>query len=104
MDTIKNDLDKLGTKIVSDAKKSAPVKTGKLKKSLGYETIFVSNDSFNLTLTEVEYGVYVNNGTKNQKAQPFMSNAIEKNIDNGIESIVSTLTDDVLGDLFKNEK
>ena len=104
MSDIKSDLDELGKKIVDAAKKNAPVKTGKLKASIDYSTTVSSNDSFTLTISELSYGQFVNSGTKKMKAQPFMTKAIEDNLDGGIQDITKTITEDILSSLKKFNK
>ncbi len=103
MSDIRNDLDELGKKIVADAQAKVPVQTGKLKSSIESSTSVSSNDSFTLTISELSYGKFVNNGTKKMKAQPFMTKAIEENLDDGIKDITKTLTEDILSSILKNK-
>jgi HK97 gp10 family phage protein len=101
--TVKQELDKLGKSIVSDAIKTVPVDTGALKASLKYETNFISNDEFQIVINEKYYGQYVDKGTRYQKAQSYMSNAIEKNLPKGIEDIVNTITGEILHSIKEQE-
>lgn len=96
MSTVNDELNNLGKKIVQDAKKTVPVDTGKLKNSINYETTFISNDNFQIVIHEKKYGVYVDKGTRKQKAQPYMSDAIEKNLDKGIKNIINVITGEIL--------
>lgn len=86
MATVQDELDKLGKDIIDDAKKNAKPnkKTGKLESSLNYKTSYINDDKFTLELEEVYYGQFLNNKTG------FMDNAISKNLNKGIDSIVDT--------------
>lgn len=101
MSNIENNLNALGQKIINDAKSQVPTRSGALKRSLDYSTKVSSDDDFTLTLSELSYGQFVNSGTKNMKAQPFMDKAIKDNLDKGIDSIVNTITEDILSSLNK---
>ena len=94
--TVKQELDELGKNIVRDAKATVPVDTGTLKNSIKYETNFISNDRFQIVIEEKYYGTYVNSGTRRQRAQPYMDNAIAKNLPSGVDDIVNTIVGEIL--------
>ena len=98
MATIKQELDNLGKKITADAKKNAlpNKKTGNLDKSFSYETVFLSDEKFNLVINEKFYGQFLN------KKTGYMDKAIEKNIDKGIEDIINTITGEILNPIKTN--
>lgn len=100
MSEIKNDLNELGNNIIKDAKANVPVRSGALKKSLSFKTNINSDDSFKITISELSYGKYVNSGTRKQKAQPFLTNAVEQNLPEGIQEITKTITQDVLKNIL----
>ena len=99
MTTVKQELDRLGKAIVADATKTVPVLTGALKASLKYNTNFISNDEFQIVINEKYYGEFVDQGTRYQKANPFMSNAINNNLPKGIDSIINVITGDILNSI-----
>ena len=98
MATVKQELDNLGKKITADAKKNAlpNKKTGNLDKSFSYETVFLSDEKFNLVINEKFYGQFLN------KKTGYMDKAIEKNIDKGIEDIINTITGEILNPIKTN--
>jgi hypothetical protein len=55
-------LDSLGTEILNIMKAQAPVKTGKLKRSIRYKVV-TKNDNPALSFYYIYYGVYVDLGT-----------------------------------------
>ena len=74
MDTnIKNVIGKIGKKIVEEAKRVVPVRTGSLRDSI------TSKDTKDGVIIEVnaDYAEYVEDGTDKMDAQPFMDIAIE---------------------------
>lgn len=97
--SILDGLNELGSNIINDAKSLVPIDTGALKQSLDYEIDFKSLDTFNITFTGLEYGKYVNFGTRYQKAQPFMTIAIDNNLDEGIKDITKQLTSDMISQI-----
>lgn len=97
--SVNEELNKLGRDIVTDAKATVPVDTGALKNSIKYEYNFISLDKFNLVIEEKYYGVFVDKGTNRQRAQPYMTNAIKKNLPKGTESIINTITGEILNNI-----
>ena len=93
--TVQDELDRLGKDIIDDAKKNASKnkKTGKLEKSLTYNTTITNDDNFTLVLEEVYYGQFLND--KNG----FMDKAISKNLGDGINNIVDTMIDEILEEI-----
>lgn len=90
--SVKKELDRLGRNIIKDAKKNAAKnkKTGTLERSLNYDTVITNDDTFTLVIEEVHYGKYLNNKTE------YMDRAIERNLDKGIESIITVQIDEFL--------
>lgn len=95
MSSVQRELDRLGRRIIEDAKTYARPnkKTGRLDSSLRYDTTTTGDDRFTLILEEVYYGKYLNNKTG------FMDRAIDKNINDGIDSIIDIMIDDLTGDI-----
>ena len=102
--SVLDELNNLGNNILSDAIANVPVDTGALKSSLGYHIDFKSVDNFNITFTGEYYGKYVNDGTRYQSAQPFMTNAIENNLTEGTKHVATQLTNDMIAQLKINLK
>ena len=92
MSSVKQELDRLGRNIIKDAKKNASKnrKTGTLERSLDYDTTYINNDKFSITIEEVHYGKYLNDKTN------YMDKAISDNIDEGISSIIEVQIDELL--------
>lgn len=95
MSTVRDELDRLGKSIVKDAKKNASKnkKTGRLERSLKYKTTNTGDEKFSVVIEEMYYGKYLN------KKTDYMDKAIDANLDDGIESIVDVLTDEILKDI-----
>lgn len=96
---ISDSLNELGSKIISDARAICPVDTGLMRDSLRYEIDFKSLDNFNITFLSTSYSKFVNSGTRYQKAQPFMTNAIQNNISEGVKDITKQLTNDMISQI-----
>lgn len=90
--SVQDELNRLGKAIVKDAIKLAKPnkKTGTLEKSLDYDTTYINNDKFSITIEEVHYGKYLNDKTN------YMDRAIENNVPDGIESIIEVQIDELL--------
>lgn len=93
--SVQQELNRLGRNIINDAKKNAAKnkKTGTLERSLNYDTVITNDDTFTLVLEEVHYGKYLNNKTE------YMDRAIERNLDKGIESIITVQIDELLNEI-----
>lgn len=104
MATVKDELNNLGKAIVKDAKSNVrPNKrTGALENSISFETAFIADDKFVLTINEKYYGKFLNSGTKNFKGTKYMDKAVEKNLDKGIDSIIEILTGEILNPIKSN--
>lgn len=100
MSSVKDELNKLGAKIASDARKNAAPnkKSGQLDKSIKYETSIISNDKFQIIVSEKEYGKYLNNKTG------YMDKAIKDNLDKGIDSIMNVITGNILNPIKELNK
>lgn len=96
MSSVRRELDRLGRRIIEDAKKNASKnkKTGRLERSLRYDTVVTNEDTFTLVLEEVHYGKYLNDKTE------YMDRAIARNLDRGIDSIVDVQIDELLNDIL----
>ncbi|MBA5222224.1 HK97 gp10 family phage protein [Streptomyces griseoaurantiacus] len=66
-------LEKLGGDILSDMKRTVPVRTGRLKASLDAET---HNGVLRVGSRDVDYSVDVELGTSEQPAEPYMRPAL----------------------------
>ena len=72
-------LEAIGVFVEGEAIVRAPVDTGNLRNSLSHQ---VDHDDRAVVIgTPVEYAVYVEKGTSRNKAQPYLTPAIEDNID-----------------------
>lgn len=98
--TVKDELDNLGKNIANDAKRLAlsNKKTGALDRSIKYESAFISNDKFQVTINEKDYGQYLNKKTQ------YMDKAIAKNLDKSIDSIVNIITGEILNPITQKKK
>lgn len=67
-------LDRLGSEIAADARIACPVDTGRLRDSIEHE---VQGDAVRVG-TNVEYAVYVEEGTRYMNAEPFLRPALYK--------------------------
>ncbi len=65
--------------VENDAKRFSPVDTGRLRASLTHEIERSKNEVVGRVGTDVEYAVYVEYGTSNMSAQPYLRPALEKN-------------------------
>lgn len=86
-----NALEASGEAIVNTAKDNCPVETGALKESIKTET----TNGKSVTGSDVEYAPFVEYGTLDTPAKPFLYPALEKNkdkiIDNFKEAIKEAL-------------
>jgi len=72
VEKINNVLRKKGLRIVRSAKQKAPVDTGRLRSSITLEEETVDRFIKVKVGTNVEYAPFVEFGTENQPAQPFL--------------------------------
>lgn len=102
MSTVQDDLDNLGKSIANDAKKNAlpNKKTGKLDRSIKYQTSFISNDKFQIVINEKSYGKWLNDGHGSFAGTLYMDKAVKSNIDKGINNIINTITGDILNNII----
>ena len=77
-DAIERALEAIGLYVEGEAKLRCPVDTGNLRNSYDHK-INVDDKSVAIG-TNVEYAVFVEKGTKNQRAQPHLTPAVEDNI------------------------
>lgn len=82
---VKKALTKTGEFVKSEAKIRTPVDTGLLRSSLDYNVI--EEEKTVEVGTNTEYAIYVEKGTTKQKAQPYLTPAIEENI-NTIKTLI----------------
>ena len=74
----KDILDTIGAFVEAEAKLRTPVDTGTLRRSINF---VVDEGESSVTIgTNVEYSSYVEKGSSKQKAQPFLTPAIEENL------------------------
>jgi len=72
-------LKKIGFLVQAESTDGCPVDSGRLKQSI---TNQVNEDDKSVDIgTNVDYAVYVHEGTSKQSAQPFIKDAVLKNID-----------------------
>jgi len=67
-------LDKVGADLAGEVKKAAPVDTGKLRDSIIWQR---KNDTVVIAAT-AEYALYVEQGTRTTRPQPFLRNTLAK--------------------------
>jgi len=71
-------LEAIGFYVEGEAKLRCPVDTGNLRSSLDHKI-----DGKEIIVgTNVEYAIYVEKGTRRMRAQPYLTPAIENNINN----------------------
>jgi HK97 gp10 family phage protein len=81
-------------RVTRGAKKRSPVDTGRLRASI-YPTIA---DKAAVISPQVEYAIYVHEGTRYQRAQPFLSNALtseQMNIQGDFEEALEKTLDEI---------
>jgi hypothetical protein len=97
--TVSQELKILGSEIVQAAKKNSLPKrdTGRLYKSINHKTAYISDDKFIIEISMVDYGDYVNKGTRKVRGTHFLDKAIDdnlkpENLDSIIDVIANNLT------------
>jgi len=105
MSTVQDELDNLGKSIASDAKRNAlpNKKTGQLDRSIKYDSTFISNDKFQIVITEKSYGKWLNDGHGSFQGTLYMDKAVKSNIDKGINNIVNTIVGDILNPITQKK-
>jgi len=90
---------KAGGKIALDnAKQNCPVRTGALKNSLKLEEGKATPKRADIKIEydkSIKYGTFVELGAKGKAANPFMRNAVDKNLDKINKKITETISDSV---------
>lgn len=71
-------LEAVGGEAEGDVKLRTPVDTGRLRNSITHQ---LEGDDAVVIGTNVEYAAYVEYGTRNTKAQPYLKPGIEDNLD-----------------------
>ena len=71
-------LEAIGIQAESDAAKICPVDTGRLKNSITHA--IDAEEKAAIIGTNVEYALYVHEGTRGRKGQPFLTDAVSRNI------------------------
>ncbi len=108
MATVKDELDILGKKITADMKRLAKphIDTGALDRSFKYESVFISDEKFNLVIYQKYYGKYLNNHmNKVGRFGPgYIDTALKNNLTKGIDSIVNVMADEFLNQIKDNFK
>lgn len=101
MATLQQELDALGKRIVADAKAyPVPVDTGRLKASLKSGYFYNSTSNFGIFINEMYYGVYVDKGTSKMAARPYLTTAIQKNVEASFKVIGEGITVEILQPLY----
>lgn len=89
-------VEKTAYKIEADAKKNAPVDTGRLRSSIDTD---VERDSKSIKAeigTDVEYAETIEYGSSKQKAQPYMNPSFNKNA-NKFQDEIKKIIDKEMG-------
>jgi HK97 gp10 family phage protein len=90
---------KAGGKIaLDDAKQNCPVNKGALKNSLKLEEGKATQTKADVKVNyykSIKYGAFVELGTKKNSANPFLRNAVDKNLDKINEKITESIADAV---------
>ena len=73
-DSVKNALNKTRFKIETTAKQLCPVDTGRLRASIYSK---MTGDLSAIVGDKVQYGIYLEKGTRNQRPQPFLMPAVQ---------------------------
>lgn len=60
------------------ARRGAPVDSGRLRGSIRWSVIQRGNDIVGIVGTDVDYAIYVHNGTRYMSARPFLLNALRE--------------------------
>ncbi len=79
---------------LKDAKKHCPVDTGKLRNSLTLHEVSATNRRATVKVDydkSIKYGAFVELGAKGRKANPFMRDAVDKNVNKINDEITETL-------------
>lgn len=74
---LRKELEEIGEDAAANARRMAPVATGALRNSIDY---IVEEDSRLYLYAGVEYGAYVELGTRKMAAQPFLRPGLEQAI------------------------
>lgn len=104
MDNIEKVLDEMGKAIITDAKKNLKSRkkdkrsSGKLRKSLKYET---NNNS--IEIYGEDYAEFVDQGTKEIKGNEFLTDAVDNNIEKYGEAIADAVVEDILSQIDLNK-
>lgn len=77
---INNGLEDIGKVGMAESQLRTPVKTGKLRRSQTYQTNKKEKYVDIGVTKEVDYGIYVHEGTSRQSPQPFLRDGIMNNI------------------------
>lgn len=77
-EAIERALEAIGLYVEGEAKLRCPVDTGNLRNSYDHK-VNMSNKSVTIG-TNVSYSIFVEKGTRNQRAQPHLTPAAEENI------------------------
>lgn len=108
MTTVKDELDILGKKITADMKRLAKphIDTGSLDRSFKYESVFLSDEKFNLVIYQKYYGKYLNNHMNRvgRFGPGYIDTALKNNLTKGIDSIVNVMADEFLNQIKDNFK
>ena len=79
---------------LKDAKKHCPVDTGRLRNSLAIHEVSATDRRATIKVDydkSIKYGAFVELGANGRKSNPFLRNAVDKNVDDINEEITETL-------------
>lgn len=69
----------LGLRVQSTAKRLCPVDTGRLRSSIQTTPPFDEGDHITVSVgTNVEYAIFVHNGTRYMRGRPFLTQALQR--------------------------
>ena len=100
MQSIKNMLFRVASEVSTEAKELAPYRSGNLKRDIGVFDENIDNLEISIGNTKLaHYAKFVHQGTKHQKAQPYMTKGAENYISSGglndaLEDMGEDITDE----------
>lgn len=75
---VEKEMSDIGNQVAEDARRMAPVETGALRDSIQSEVSGSGTETTVRVGSNLEYAIYVEMGTSNQGAQPFLRPAATK--------------------------
>lgn len=87
-------------KIVQKIIRVGAIRTGNLKKSIAYN-IVKKGDSYEIEFSMIDYGIYVDEGTKYIKPREFFVKVIEEYIEKVFDEVMDEALEQELEKIFK---